>query len=241
MPSELDHISLYRRTTVRTMAFAALAACVFGALSMSDARAAGAPNPKVRLSTSAGDIVLELYPDKAPKTVENFLQYVRDKHYDGTVFHRVIDNFMVQGGGYDARYREKPTRAPVTHEGQAALERGGPRNVVGTVAMARTNDPHSATAQFFINVKDNAFLDPTPIPPGDPVPRFEYGGRVYENVPRANLLAAGQLFGYTVFGKVIAGMDVVNKIKTTPTGAGGPFPTDVPKTPVTILKATLEN
>ncbi|WP_382177225.1 peptidylprolyl isomerase [Hydrogenophaga luteola] len=210
-------------------------------MSISDAGAAGASNPKVRLSTSAGDIVLELYPDKAPKTVENFLQYVRDKHYDGTVFHRVIDNFMVQGGGYDAKYREKPTRAPVAHEGQAALERGGPRNVVGTVAMARTNDPHSATAQFFINVKDNAFLDPTPIPPGDPVPRFEYGGRVYENVPRANLLAAGQLFGYTVFGKVIAGMDVVNKIKTTPTGAGGPFPTDVPKTPVTILKATLEN
>jgi peptidyl-prolyl cis-trans isomerase A (cyclophilin A) len=241
MPSELDHSTLERRTTVRTLALATLAVCTFGTLSMSDARAAGASNPKVRLSTSAGDIVLELYPDKAPKTVENFLQYVRDKHYDGTVFHRVIDNFMVQGGGYDAKYREKPTRAPVVHEGQAALERGGPRNVVGTVAMARTNDPHSATAQFFINVKDNAFLDPTPIPPGDPVTRFEYGGRVYENVPRANLLSAGQLFGYTVFGKVIAGMDVVNKIKTTPTGAGGPFPTDVPKTPVTILKATLEN
>ena len=241
MPSELDHSTLERRTSVRTLALATLAACTFGTLSMSDARAAGASNPKVRLSTSAGDIVLELYPDKAPKTVENFLQYVRDKHYDGTVFHRVIDNFMVQGGGYDAKYREKPTRAPVVHEGQAALERGGPRNVVGTVAMARTNDPHSATAQFFINVKDNAFLDPTPIPPGDPVTRFEYGGRVYENVPRANLLSAGQLFGYTVFGKVIAGMDVVNKIKTTPTGAGGPFPTDVPKTPVTILKATLEN
>ena len=241
MPSELDHTTQDRRATVRTLAFAVLAACTFGALSISDARAAGASNPKVRLSTSAGDIVLELYPDKAPKTVENFLQYVRDKHYDGTVFHRVINNFMVQGGGYDARYREKPTRAPVVHEGQAALERGGPRNVVGTVAMARTNDPHSATAQFFINAKDNAFLDPTPIPPGDPVPRFEYGGRVYENVPRANLLAAGQLFGYTVFGKVIAGMDVVNKIKATPTGAGGPFPTDVPKTPVTILKATLEN
>lgn len=241
MSSEFDHATQKRRTVLRSFALATLAACAFGALPTADAWAAGASSPKVRLSTSAGDIVLELYPDKAPKTVENFLQYVRDKHYDGTVFHRVIDNFMIQGGGYDARYREKPTRAPVVHEGQAALERGGPRNVVGTVAMARTNDPNSATAQFFINVKDNAFLDPTPIPPGDPVPRFEYGGRVYENVPRANLLAAGQLFGYTVFGKVIAGMDVVNKIKTTPTGAGGPFPTDVPKTPVTILKATLEN
>jgi peptidyl-prolyl cis-trans isomerase A (cyclophilin A) len=196
--------------------------------------------PKVRITTSMGDIVLELYPDKAPKTVDNFLQYVRDKHYDGTVFHRVISSFMVQGGGFDASYQQKPTRAPIAHEGQAALERGGPRNVIGTVAMARTNDPHSASSQFFINVKDNAFLDPTPIPPGDPVPRFEYRGRVYENVARANLLAAGELYGYTVFGKVVAGMDVVNKIKDTPTGAGGPFPTDVPKPPITILKATLE-
>ncbi|MDP1686736.1 peptidylprolyl isomerase, partial [Hydrogenophaga sp.] len=172
--------------------------------------------------------------------VENFLQYVQDKHYDGTVFHRVISNFMVQGGGFDATYKQKPTRAPVAHEGQAALQRGGPRNTVGTVAMARTNDPQSASSQFFINVKDNAFLDPTVIPPGDPVPRFEYNGQVYENVPRANLVNAAQLYGYTVFGKVVSGMDVVNKIKETPTGAGGPFPTDVPKTPITIIKATLE-
>ena len=187
-----------------------------------------------------GDIVLELYPDKAPKTVSNFLQYVRDKHYDGTIFHRVISNFMVQGGGYDSSYRQKPTRPSIAHEGQEAITRGGPRNVVGTVAMARTNDPHSASSQFFINVKDNAFLDPTPIPAGDPVPRFEYGGRVYENVPRSNLLGANQLFGYTVFGKVVSGMDVVNKIKETPTGAGGPFPSDVPQSPITLLKATLE-
>ena len=196
---------------------------------------------KVKLATSAGDIMLELYPQHAPKTVENFVQYVKDKHYDGTVFHRVIDNFMVQGGGFDATLTQKKTRAPVVHEGQQAVASGNLRNTVGTVAMARTNDPQSATAQFFINVKDNAFLDPTPIPPGDPVPRFEYQGRVYENTPRANLVNATQLFGYTVFGKVVAGMEVVNQIKTTPTGAGGPFPSDVPKTPITILKATLEN
>ena len=196
--------------------------------------------PRVKLTTSMGDIVLELYPDKAPKTVENFLQYVKDKHYDGTVFHRVISNFMVQGGGFDASYKQKPTRAPVVHEGQAALQRGGPRNTVGTVAMARTNDPQSASSQFFINVQNNAFLDPTPIPPGDPVPQFEYRGKVYKDVPRASLLNAGELYGYTVFGKVVSGMDVVNKIKETPTGSGGPFPTDVPKTPITILKATLE-
>jgi peptidyl-prolyl cis-trans isomerase A (cyclophilin A) len=194
---------------------------------------------QVKFATSAGDFVVEVYPDKAPKTVENFLQYVKDKHYDGTVFHRVIENFMIQGGGFDAKYVEKKGRAPVAHEGREALEKGGPRNVVGTLAMARTNDPHSATAQFFINVKDNAFLDPTLIPPGDPVPKFEYQGRVYENTPRANLVNAPQLFGYTVFGKVVAGMDVVNKIRSTPTGAGGPFPTDVPKTAVVINSATL--
>jgi len=154
--------------------------------------------------------VVEVYPDKAPKTVENFLQYVKDKHYDGTIFHRVIPNFMIQGGGFDAKYLQKPTRAPVPHEGREALEKGGPRNVVGTVAMARTNDPQSATAQFFINVKDNGFLDPS-----------------------------AQSFGYTVFGKVITGFDVVEKIKLTPTGAGGPFATDVPKTPILINTATL--
>jgi len=203
------------------------------------ANAFAADAPRVKFATTAGDFVVEVYPDKAPKTVENFLQYVKDKHYDGTVFHRVIDNFMVQGGGFDAKYVQKPTRAPVAHEGQEALAKGGRKSVTGTLAMARTGDPHSATAQFFINVKDNAFLDPTPIPPGDPVPRFEYQGRVYENTPRAQLLNAPQLFGYTVFGQVVSGMDVVNKIKATPTGAGGPFPSDVPKTPIIINAASL--
>ena len=195
--------------------------------------------PKVRFSTSAGDFVVEVYPDKAPKTVENFLQYVRDKHYDGTIFHRVIDNFMVQGGGFDVKFVERKSRPPVAHEGREALGRGGPKNVLGTLAMARTNDPNSATAQFFINVRDNAFLDPILIPPGDPVPKFEYQGRVYENTPRANLVNAPQLFGYTVFGRVVSGMDVVNKIKISPTGAGGPFPSDVPKTAILINSATL--
>lgn len=215
----------------------ALAAAL--ALGLSASGAWAQDTPKVRFTTSAGEFVVELYPDKAPKTVENFLQYVRDKHYDGTIFHRVIDNFMVQGGGFDASYIEKRTRPPVVHEGREALAKGGPRNVVGTLAMARTPDPNSASAQFFINVKDNAFLDPTLIPPGDPVPRFEYQGRVYENVPRANLVNSPQLFGYTVFGKVVSGMDVITKMKSTPTGPGGPFPSDVPKTPLLINSATL--
>lgn len=212
-------------------------ALVAGFTSVTHAQSADAP--RVKFATTAGDFVVEVYPDKAPKTVENFLQYVRDKHYDGTIFHRVIPNFMVQGGGFDAKYAEKTTRAPVAHEGREALAKGGDKNVVGTLAMARTSDPQSATAQFFINVNDNAFLNPTVIPPGDPVPKFEYQGRVYENTPRSQLVNAPQLFGYTVFGKVVSGMDVVNKMKATPTGAGGPFPTDVPKTPIVINSATL--
>lgn len=164
---------------------------------------------KVRISTSLGDFEAELYADKAPKTVANFLQYVNDKHYDGTIFHRVIAGFMVQGGGYDAQYRERKTRAPVQHEGRQALA-AGLKNTTGTLAMARTNDPQSATSQFFINVVDNAFLDPS-----------------------------FQSFGYTVFGKVTSGMDVVQKIRQMPTGPGGPFPTDVPRTPVLIQSITL--
>jgi len=200
------------------------------------AHAAG--TPKVQINTSLGVIEAELYADKAPRTVANFLQYVKDKHYDGTVFHRVIASFMVQGGGYDGKYQQKPTRSPIQHEGRAALA-AGLKNTTGTLAMARTGDPHSATSQFFINVVDNAFLDPTPIPEGDPVKRFEYQGRVYENLPRSQLLNATQLYGYTVFGKVTSGMDVVQKIRQTPTGSGGPFPTDVPQTPVIIQSITL--
>jgi len=195
--------------------------------------------PRVQFKTTAGDFTVELYPDKAPKTVDNFLQYVRDKHYDGTIFHRVIDNFMIQGGGFDTQFAQKKARASIVHEGREALAKGGQRNVVGTLAMARTGDPHSAGAQFFVNVKDNAFLDPVLIPPGDPVPRFEYQGKVYQDTPRENLLNAPQLFGYTVFGKVVSGMDVITKMKSTPTGSGGPFPSDVPRTPIVINSATL--
>jgi peptidyl-prolyl cis-trans isomerase A (cyclophilin A) len=153
-----------------------------------------------------GDIVLELYPDKAPKTVDNFLQYVRDKHYNDTIFHRVMDGFMVQGGGFTVDFEQKATRAPIPLEAQ-----NGVKNDRGTIAMARTANPNSATAQFFINVVDNAMLN-APNPDG---------------------------YGYTVFGKVIQGMDVVDKIKTMPVGNKGPHQ-NVPKTPITILKATLE-
>src|SRR5256714_396311 len=171
-----------------------------------------AAEPQVDLQTSLGTIRLELYPAKAPKTVENFLQYVKDGHYNGTVFHRVIDGFMIQGGGFDADFRQKKTRAAIANEAQGAVK-GGLKNAPGSVAMARTADPNSATAQFFINVADNSFLNW-----GDP--------RSDGN-------------GYAVFGKVISGMDVVTKIAKTPTGGGGPFPRDVPKPPVVIESVTV--
>lgn len=161
---------------------------------------------KVLLKTSLGDITLELYPDKAPKSVENFLTYVKLGFYDGTVFHRVIAGFMIQGGGFTPDLRQKKTRAPVVNESKNGLS-----NLRGTLAMARTADPNSATAQFFINTVDN--------------PRLDYAGDANP--------------GYCVFGKVVAGLDVVDKIRAVPTGAQGPFPSDVPTTTVTIEKATL--
>jgi cyclophilin family peptidyl-prolyl cis-trans isomerase len=164
-------------------------------------------DPQVDLKTNMGTIRLELYPAKAPKTVANFLQYVKDGHYNGMIFHRVIDNFMIQGGGYDKSYREKATRDSIPNEAKNGL-----RNDLGTVAMARTNAPHSASSQFFINGKNNDFL---------------------------NAASAQDGWGYAVFAKVVSGMDVVTKISKSPTGSGGPFPTDVPKEMVIIESATL--
>lgn len=183
----------------------------------------------VDVVTNQGTFSIQLDAAKAPKSVANFLEYVDADHYANTVFHRVIPTFMVQGGGYDAQYERKATKPGVQNEADNGL-----KNTRGTVAMARTGDPHSATAQFFINVKDNDFLNPTVIPPGDPVPRFEHQGRVYENVPRANLINAPQLWGYTVFGKVTKGMDVVEKIKMVPTRDAGGGNQNVPVTPVLI-------
>ncbi len=165
-------------------------------------------NPRVLLQTSKGDITIELNAEKAPITVANFLQYVDDKHYDGTVFHRVISGFMVQGGGFDERYKQKATRAPIQNEA-----RNGLKNERGSIAMARTSDPHSASTQFFINHRDNANLD---------YPSFDG-------------------WGYAVFGRVIEGMDVVDTIASTPTGAIAPFGSDVPTSPIVIKSATLLN
>ncbi len=167
-----------------------------------------AANPVVEMKTSAGAIRIELYAEKAPKTVANFLQYVKDGAYAGTQFHRVIPGFMIQGGAFDRQFRQKPTRAPIENEAGNRL-----KNETGTVAMARTPNPNSATVQFFINVADNAALDfREPSPAG---------------------------FGYAVFGKVTAGMEVVMRIARTPTGPGGPFDRDVPKAAVIIESINL--
>ena len=171
-----------------------------------------AANPQVEFDTTAGVIKVELYPDAAPKTVANFLDYVKAKHYDGTQFHRVIGGFMIQGGGFTPDFKQKPTKPPIAIESEQS-SKAGLMNVPGTLAMARTSDPNSATAQFFINVADNKFLN------------FRE--------------ATAQGYGYTVFGKVVSGMDVVEKIAKSPTGAAGPFPKDVPKEQVLIKQAVV--
>ena len=161
------------------------------------------PDPVVEVSTNHGTFVIQLDPTKAPKSVANFLKYVDSKHYDGTVFHRVIPTFMIQGGGFDQQLEKKPVNAAIQNEADNGL-----KNKRGTVAMARTGDPHSATAQWFVNVVDNAFLDHTS--------KDDRG------------------WGYTVIGKVTDGMDVVDKIKAVKTGANGPFNKDAPNDLVTI-------
>lgn len=168
-----------------------------------------AVGPRVALETSQGRIVIELYPDKAPRTVENFLAYVRDGHYNGTVFHRVIKDLLIQGGAYTPDLQLKPERAPIANEAGNGLS-----NLRGTISAARrASEKDSAGAQFFINTVDNRQLDPS-------------GAGAFNA-------------GYTVFGRVVEGMDVVDRIRVVPTGKKGPFPGDVPQTPVVIERAQL--
>ena len=180
------------------LAIAGVAALTIGAQAMAQT---------VKITTNQGDIIVQLETAKAPKSVENFLQYAKAGHYNGTIFHRVIDGFMIQGGGFTPDMQQKPTRPPIPLE-----SRNGLSNVRGTLAMARTNVPDSATSQFFINVKDNGFLDSARSPDGN---------------------------GYAVFGKVTQGMDVVDKIRKVETSQRGPFG-DVPVQPVIIKQVTIE-
>lgn len=168
-----------------------------------------AANPQVKMRTNLGEIVIELYPDKAPKTVANFLQYVSNGHYNGTVFHRTIQKFVIQGGGFTPDFQYKPTLDPVPNEATNGL-----RNEPGALSMARAYDPDSATAQFFINLDDNKFLN-------HHRPHPDY-------------------YGYCVFGKVVKGMDIAKKISVLPTAAGGPFDADVPVEPVVIEEMALD-
>ena len=194
---------------MQQLSFSAIAATTLS-LSLMTAMPALAEEEKTvqcNLQTNLGNITLALNPEKAPETVANFLRYAKEDFYDGTIFHRVIGNFMIQGGGFTQSYGRKQTYAPIRNESNNGLS-----NRRGTIAMARTNDPHSATAQFFINVKNNRFLD-----------------------------RRGKQWGYAVFGKVVEGMDVVNAIRKVETGAGGPFPKDVPQTQVTIEDVTCES
>lgn len=203
---------------MRSLTLATVGLLAFSSLSM----AAQAPkaskanksmtetSTQVKFETTLGDFVVKLNPEKAPVTVKNFLEYVQEGHYDGTIFHRVIGGFMAQGGGYAEDFRQKPTHAPIKIEADNGL-----LNKRGTIAMARTSDPNSATAQFFVNYKDNGFLDYT-------APTL-------------------QGWGYAVFGEVTQGMDVVDAMAKVPTGAGGPMRSDVPQTPIVIRKASVVN
>lgn len=192
-------MTLSRRTVSLSLASLVLASVSTWASAQS------AANPRVKFATSQGEFVVELEPAKAPKTVENFLQYVNDKHYEGTVFHRVIDGFMIQGGGFTADMQQKPTRAPIPLEAKNGL-----KNDRYTIAMARTGNPNSATSQFYINVANNDMLN-APNPDGH---------------------------GYAVFGKVVQGQTVIDKIRTVPTGNRG-MHQNVPVSAVTITSATV--
>jgi peptidyl-prolyl cis-trans isomerase B (cyclophilin B) len=185
--------------------FLVLTSALIGALLLSPVHAEEKTNPQVLLETSQGPILLELYPEKAPKSVSNFLDYVNDGFYNGTIFHRVISNFMIQGGGFDQNFNRKSTKAPILNEADNGL-----RNTIGTISRARTNDPHSATSQFFINVRQNSSLD------------------FREKTPRG--------WGYAVFGRVIKGMKTVNQIRNQATGFKNGM-ADVPRQTVIIEKA----
>lgn len=184
-----------------------ITACIIALLFALNSSAFAA-NPRVLMETTKGPVIIELYPDKAPKTVENFLRYVEAGKYEGTLFHRVIKRFMNQGGGFTADFKKVETYAPITNEADNGL-----KNTRGTIAMARTGEPHSATNQFFINTVDNTFLDHT------------------GKTPRG--------WGYCVFGTVVDGMDVMDRIARVATGAGGPFQQDVPMEQILIQKVSV--
>ena len=198
------------KITVRRLC-AFLAFAVAAGTMMSDqtqSQADEGARPLVNFETTQGAFTVALEPEAAPETVENFLQYVRDGYFDGTIFHRVIAGFMIQGGGYTQGYEQLPTRAPIQNEAPDA-----PGNARGTIAMARTADPHSATAQFFINVADNDFLN--------------HSGKTPQG------------WGYAAFGRVVDGMETVDRIAALQTGSGGPFPSDVPGEAVVIQTVTV--
>ncbi len=192
---------------MRLFLISILTLLTFGSIAHAEDKKTMSANQQVKLETSLGDIIIELDAAKAPVSAKNFIDYVDSSHFDGTIFHRVIPDFMAQGGGFDKDFKQKPTNAPIKNEADNGL-----KNTRGTLAMARTSDPDSASSQFFINLKDNSFLDFTS--------------------------KTSQGWGYAVFGRVTEGMEVVDKMAGQPTGSNGPHQ-DVPKTPIVINKVSL--
>jgi peptidyl-prolyl cis-trans isomerase A (cyclophilin A) len=225
----LRPMKLSRRLFALTLASAFSLTLVTGPTAL----AAEPVAPQVEMKTNVGTIVIELYPEAAPKTVKNFLQYVKSGFYNGTIFHRVIDGFMIQGGGMGKDMKEKKTGKQIPLEAQMAFDHGV-KNEIGTIAMAREDKPDTATSQFFINVANNDFLDPQRIPDGDPVEMTRHG--TTKTIPRA--VAVQLAAGYAPFGRVIDGVAVVNQIKGVKTYASGEN-LNVPATPVVVLSAKI--
>jgi len=207
---------------VAVLVLAALAAC---------ASMPPDPHPRVALDTTIGRIVVELDAERAPVTTENFLKYTRDGHYDGTIFHRVVQDFVVQGGGHLPSMAEKPTRAPIVNEARR-VEKGGLSNVKGSIAMARETAVDSATAQFFINVVDNLRLDHVDVPPEGVTVMGRTGPRFVAKADEQSV------FGYAVFGRVVEGMEVVERMRNVPVHTVGEYE-NVPVTPIVITKAAI--
>jgi peptidyl-prolyl cis-trans isomerase A (cyclophilin A) len=208
-------------------------------LSLNSFVSAEQSRPKLKIATSLGDMVFELYPDQSPQTIQHFLLNANQGIYDGTIFHKVVSDFVIQGGGFDVNFRERTVMKMLPHEGQESVTKGNLRNKYGVISLARGADRDSAGLEFFINVADNPDLDPVAIPLGDPIASFEYNGNTFKNVPRKDIVSSKQLWGFTPFASIVSGQAVLEKIRKTNTGALGPFANSVPVIPVVIQSVRL--
>lgn len=240
----MSHLKLTNLISIQTLRFLKSISVLFFilvllSLGLNSFVFAEQSRPKLKIATSLGDMVFELYPDQSPQTIQHFLLNANQGIYDGTIFHKVVSDFVIQGGGFDVNFRERTVMKMLPHEGQESVAKGNLRNKYGVIALARGADRDSAGLEFFINVANNPDLDPVAIPPGDPVASFEYNGNIFKNVPRKDITSSKQLWGFTPFASIVSGQAVLEKIRKTNTGALGPFANSVPVIPVVIQSVRL--